>query len=36
MDQVDCEVLSVKPDDFVSPLLLADIGYTDPKAAVRV
>jgi universal stress protein E len=36
MDKVDCEVLTVKPDDFVSPLLLADIGYTDPKSAVRV
>jgi universal stress protein E len=35
MDKVDCEVLTVKPDDFVSPLLLADRGYTDPKAAVR-
>jgi universal stress protein E len=36
MDRVDCEVLTVKPDDFVSPLLLADSGYTDPKAAARV
>jgi universal stress protein E len=36
MDKVDCEVLTVKPDDFVSPLLLADSGYTDPNAAARV
>jgi universal stress protein E len=36
MDKVDCEVLTVKPDGFVSPLLLADSGYTDPKAAARV
>jgi universal stress protein E len=35
MEEVDCDVLTVKPDDFVSPLLLADRGYTDPKAAVR-
>jgi universal stress protein E len=35
MDKVDCEVLTVKPDDFVSPLLLADSGYTDPRAAVQ-
>jgi universal stress protein E len=35
MEKVDCEVLTVKADDFVSPLLLADRGYTDPKAAVR-
>jgi len=33
MDKVDCEVLTVKPDDFVSPLLLADSGYTNPQAA---
>jgi universal stress protein E len=36
MDKVDCDVLTVKPDDFVSPLLLADRGYTDAKTAVRV
>jgi universal stress protein E len=36
MDKVDCDVLILKADDFVSPLLLADRGYTDPKTAVRV
>jgi universal stress protein E len=36
MEKVDCDVLTVKPDDFVSPLLLADRGYTNPKAAVGV
>jgi nucleotide-binding universal stress UspA family protein len=36
MDKVDCEVLTVKPDDFISPLLLADRGYTNLKAAVGV
>jgi nucleotide-binding universal stress UspA family protein len=34
MEKVDCGVLTVKPDGFVSPLLLADRGYTNPKTAV--